>query len=1233
MKILSLRFKNINALRGEWKIDFTSGAFAENGLFAITGPTGAGKTSILDAICLALYHRTPRLRTISQSTNELMTRGTADALAEVEFEVKGQSYRAFWSQRRSRDKAEGNLQEAKVELARLDDEGDEILASQVKVKNQLIEQISGLDFERFTKSMMLSQGQFAAFLNADANDRAKLLEELTGTEIYGLISERVYERFKASSDEVKHLEARAEGVELLSEEQLAELSEQQTVISTQLESTEQQHKQLQAEQCWWSDYSKAEQALSEALKAQQQLFQEREAHFKDLERLAASEPAEQLRAPYQVLQAAQHRVGSLAQQIAEQTPQITLLTQQQADAETLLKSKAVAFNEVKQKAQDQERLINDQVVPLDSEIARLQSQFGDASSEQQNTRSQVDKLNQQLADLKQRGAADRVQLQGVNEHLSSQTHLNDLAERLPLWRAQLDQDLQLQTELQHIAASLQEKAEQQTQDQAAHAALETQISEQQSALGPLESELQVCQQKLKASLEGRNLETLEADFSRVQAQQPLLTELRHSAEQFTQLSQEQLQVTSQRQGFLDQLKTTDAELAGLREQWPLKNQVVMDLKRLLEQERKINSLEAERAKLQAGEACPLCGSHEHPLVAEYQTLDVSDTEQRLQVEETALDELKQQGTTLKSQRQLLMETQIPELDQKLSQLADQLSQLQQHWQSLQQQLGSELTLNDQPAIISYIDRSAEQMTQQQGKLEMLRALYKQDQQQTLALQTAQQRLQKLQAELTLQLQKQQGIQQQTTAETQRQQQLTEQHEALQVQLTTEVEGYQLVLPASSEAQTWLAQLEKQCLELKQQQELLTELSKRTDAQSIEVTQIQVQIVEANQLLTERSERVNIVQNSIAKKQSQRKTLFGDQIVADTREQMQKDLNGAEAEHQTQLHLLQQTETALKSAQAALAQLQQQHVAETEAQEQHLVEWQQALSSSKFSNEAEFFSALLEETQRAELKALADRLNQAQEHNQALLKQAQAQHADLKTEGESANYVLEHETPLQEQLAAVDTTLKALIHQRGEVSSQLEQDKQRRNSQQQLFAQIEAAKNHYDDLAYLNSLVGSQRGDKFSRFAQGLTLDHLVYLANNQLDRLHGRYQLQRKQSEALELQVVDTWQADTVRDTKTLSGGESFLVSLALALALSDLVSQKTSIDSLFLDEGFGTLDSETLDAALDALDSLNASGKMIGVISHIEAMKERIPLQIKVRKQSGLGISRLEDQYAVRSV
>ncbi len=134
-----------------------------------------------------------------------------------------------------------------------------------------------------------------------------------------------------------------------------------------------------------------------------------------------------------------------------------------------------------------------------------------------------------------------------------------------------------------------------------------------------------------------------------------------------------------------------------------------------------------------------------------------------------------------------------------------------------------------------------------------------------------------------------------------------------------------------------------------------------------------------------------------------------------------------------------------------------------------------------------------------------------------------------------------------------------------------------------------------------------------------------WMDKRHLERLHGRYLLQRKSNGELELEIVDTWQAVVARDTRTLSGGESFLVSLALALALSDLVSHKTSIDSLFLDEGFGTLDGETLEIALNALDTLSASGNFIGVISHVESMKERIALQVSVCKGGEAVVSTLK--------
>lgn len=292
--------------------------------------------------------------------------------------------------------------------------------------------------------------------------------------------------------------------------------------------------------------------------------------------------------------------------------------------------------------------------------------------------------------------------------------------------------------------------------------------------------------------------------------------------------------------------------------------------------------------------------------------------------------------------------------------------------------------------------------------------------------------------------------------------------------------------------------------------------------------------------------------------------------------------------------------------------------------------QQALRASSFADSAALDAALLPTGERAALRERRDRLNAQQQRADARQQQAAEALGQVEAARPSALSPEDDAAAVAERLAELDDQLRQLARRQGEIQQQLSSHQQRQREQHLLLRQIEESRDRCQDWAYLNELIGSKEGDKFRKFAQGLTLEHLIYLANQQLARLHGRYQLQRKTHEELELEVVDTWQADAIRDIRTLSGGESFLVSLALALALSDLVSHKTGIDSLFLDEGFGTLDAQTLDIALDALDTLNASGKMIGVISHVEAMKERIPVQIKVSKINELGISRLARQFAV---
>jgi exonuclease SbcC len=229
-----------------------------------------------------------------------------------------------------------------------------------------------------------------------------------------------------------------------------------------------------------------------------------------------------------------------------------------------------------------------------------------------------------------------------------------------------------------------------------------------------------------------------------------------------------------------------------------------------------------------------------------------------------------------------------------------------------------------------------------------------------------------------------------------------------------------------------------------------------------------------------------------------------------------------------------------------------------------------------------------------------------------LQQHQAQHADM---GDS------------EQLAAALSEAQSLSanHDQlcADLRAQISEDERRRTANSELQARIQSANSEYLRWARLATLIGSAEGDKFRKIAQAYNLDLLVHHANAQLKQLVRRYRLKRGGS-MLGLLVMDTEMGDELRSVHSLSGGETFLVSLALALGLASMASSTLKIESLFIDEGFGSLDPESLQLAMDALDGLQAQGRKVGVISHVQEMHERIPVQIQVRRQ-GNGLSTLE--------
>ncbi|TBU80798.1 exonuclease subunit SbcC [Pseudomonas daroniae] len=1137
MKILSLRLKNLNSLKGEWKIDFTAEPFASNGLFAITGPTGAGKTTLLDAICLALYHRTPRMERVG-GENELMTRHTAECLAEVEFEVKGQGYRAFWSQRRARDRADGALQGAKAELARLD---GQIITDKLSEKPREVERLTGLDFGRFTKSMLLAQGGFAAFLEASANQRAELLEELTGTEIYGLISQRVFERTREVKANLDQLRARAEGVELLSAEQRQELADEAQQLAGEESVAQAQLAEAGRQRQWLIDLGRAEQQVTGAATQIEAAAQAEREAADDLARLQHSEPAQRLQPVYQ----ARH------------------------DAAQVLA------------ASEEERMMyQGELAAVDTQLhASLKQAAHCSAAIALNRREALQRLDDECQAL-------NVQLQASAEH-------ERLAVQLSGWQHAFD----VRQQVRQAIVALQQR-------QQAGAAQLQQLQLGLDVLGPaLHGTLQArtAAEQYGAEVEGRWQAALgdrrevewRSHWQTVHAQGSALEQLAQLAERRSQLTQQQQRVAAGLARQQRDLSERETERSALRERYRELKQRLADQDKLLEQEQRIQALEAYRTQLQAGEACPLCGSHEHPAIAAYQALDVSATQRERDEARQTLEALTEQGQNLGNQVATL-QTQVAQSKEQEQELQRQLDAISAAWQR-QGEILKPLPEDEQALAAAQTRQIAE-------RVEVDRTLSQLD--------SLKQDLERARQDTSIATQKHAAaLQQQGAVERDRDlaqaaqqaldEQLGAQREHLQqveAELAAELAAFGHSLPDDGIA--WL-------------------VARRADAQRWHEAQ------QRRQTLAQQLPGLQH-QASEAEKQAQQwlsrwQEAGGEPFGAVREDQADVRFDSAQAAWQA-------AERRGLELRITLDGLVQRQAGLREAEQATAGKWQEVLADSPFSDESGFLAALLDDTQREQLQALKQRLDKARTEAQALHAAAQVQLAALRAEPQT-EHSIEY---LDEHLQALQSTLKQLGQRQGEIRGQLQGDDQRRLNQQALFETIATQQGEYDGWQQLNSLVGSADGAKYRRFAQGLTLGHLVHLANQQLQRLHGRYQLARKALGELELEVIDTWQGDVARDTRTLSGGESFLVSLALALALSDLVSHKTRIDSLFLDEGFGTLDGETLEVALDALDNLNASGKMIGVISHVEALKERVAVQLKVNKGVGMGYSSLDKRYAL---
>ncbi|NHH87037.1 AAA family ATPase [Cobetia sp. MB87] len=1169
MKILALRLDNLASLAGAHAVDFEKAPLSDAGLFAITGPTGAGKSTLLDALCLALYGTTPRLRQTPsggqledvgehqltlKDPRSLLRRGCGEGKAEVDFIGRdGLRYRASWTISRARGKPGGRLQNAKQHLQLLTpDDGTQTAQTLNTTSNDakaLIIDRLGLNFEQFTRAVLLAQSEFSAFLRANDNERSELLEKLTDTGHYSEISVAAHERERAARETVNELERKLEGQLPASPQERQALEEEVRLRQTAMTRLSEQHDALTAYHQWTTTAGELEQALRRAQQEQTEAHAASDALSHQREQLSAQEALAPIRPALLRLKAIAPQHAQLVTQLAQLEQQLGTLSPRVEQARTARHT-------------------------ADERMQRCETWRGEQLPKLEEARQVASRLSQQR-----------------EAHASQQSEQQRLREMLDQHRQELEtqdrQRQQLEQQLQQLQTTLVDESGQPLRDAEDY---RDQLQRQRDALLELKPVLS---------------EQISVLARRDEVQQRLV-----------ELEQ---QLPRQQQALRD-VAARQAQALQARDQARHEEDAE---RRHQEQERlaRSDNVMALRRGLVHGEECPVCGSHEHPaagqaapaeaLIAQLEQQARERLDQRRQATATA-----QQAMEAASHEHARLEQQLGSLQQEQTQLHTERQRLQQQTQSCQTNLTDLLarhSLSEQPQL---------------ARLPQLPAAH--------ALQLIEQRLGELDAH------------QNTLVTTLRQlTPLREQRQALATRhatLTTQCQHGETQLQQCETQITALAsEIEQLSATLAQQ---LSADPKRQHASVSDwsdwieslTTRMRNEQEDARQALQELSDQQQQLTQQQANLQQRQTELREEQDSLDSeRAHWQAANPGLDDARIAELlaiedHELQALRQQLRSAHERVARA---DALCEERNARQLTHWQAARTSSwqtvleqlaapavggPGEDTAGEGTAEDSATGAEEAGVIRAQARQAIELQSQLLSSRSQQAAEQAPDGDS---LTELASLLASLIAALKTPLNQVREAHQAAQAAILNDDQRRSGSAELGEQLARARAVHERWGALSELIGSASGARFRTIAQAFNLERLIEHANLHLANLVRRYRLARGAS-PLGLVVVDTEMGDELRSVHSLSGGETFLVSLALALGLAGMASGELRIESLFIDEGFGSLDPDSLALAMEALDGLQASGRRVGVISHVAEMHERIPVRIAVRP-SGNGQSRLE--------
>ncbi|MCB1358129.1 MAG: AAA family ATPase [Maritimibacter sp.] len=1233
MQILSIRGENIASLAKPFEIRLDSAPLAAAGLFAITGETGAGKSSLLDAMCLALYGNCPRLsgegtaETVTdiggqelKSTDARMVlrRGVASGFAEVTFRAAdGETYTAGWQARRARDRIDGRLQAVERSLLRRSD--GQMLETQIGRVNERVVELTGLTYDEFRRTILLAQGDFAAFLEARTQDRAAILEKVTGTGIYRDISRRVFERTRAAEAALATLDARRGEHQVLAPEErdavgaeIATLRRAQTAAVQELAGVMQDLARYTALEAAQANLARAKARVATAGAALASLAEDRR-WLSDWDR------AQSLRGEVRELDAA---TRAFEETKAERSRNAEALSAQQLRV-SVARDRATAAETAHR---DAETLFK-ALAPIWDEATALDNMIVSATEEHAQARTALAELTEIEADLqKKRDELDRTDATLARQIEIAQRAVDAVEghETLLASRALIEERLAARIEQAGLAATSAAGAETTAraiaEDRTRRDTLDADLTEATARI----DRSRAVQEALKAERETLTAAAPADRLDRLAQTQADLRALRNAADDLRR-ADAALEASRVRQAAAEQTRAEQLQaLNDARARQATRLELINGLRQPAEAAQAAASREAEhlRQHLVDGSPCPVCGSTAHPLMQDGEIARLArDLHHRLAAAQTERDAAEAEATAAETRIETARET-IAAETASLPELKARIEAAEAGYARARLPLHGGPLADDLPGDPR---PSAEAFEALHARLQVWRT----------ALETDRDRLETLgrqyrAAETAIEAAKAEI----TRAEAERRE--------IDARIATREREIIRLDQARAAAEAEVASIDKR-------------LGPVLAPAGIDPADFGV---DGGPQLDRLSTRLAALAQDRARVEAMQKERA---TLAATRAQAQAELSGAAANRARAATVEANRRKALdehRTARRALLDGEETHAHRTRHNEARIAAQKAfdvaATARADASRDEAALASKLAASEAAEAKA-ATRATAAREALSAgctalgideahLIALHAADPAEVDARRTALTAAETERTAAEgackeraDELAALqrdglpDTPKDALDARRraldaeaqtrsetlGGLSEKLKADAEAAEALAGLDAEIAAARETSETWAAVNAAIGSGKGDKFAQIAQAVTLALLVERANLHLEDLKPRYRLKVAATD-LALHVIDRDMAGDARPTRSLSGGERFLVSLALALALSGMGTRGVLAGTLFIDEGFGSLDAESLDLAIDALERLQSQGRTIGVISHVQAMKDRIPVQLQVQKTGG---------------